>query len=255
MLLAHLSDPHIGATPVHLPHGMTPSDTLQRGVAQLLASNAVPDAVLVSGDLAERGSPAEYAELRRLLAPLQVPVYLMVGNHDDRDALRAAFPDHAYLQTGGAFVQYAFDAGGWRIVVLDSLDPGLASGRVCNARLEWLERALAGSEDRDVAVFVHHQPFATGIAHIDRSRLLDAAALGDTLRRHGRVQRVVCGHVHRAMHASWAGCTVTTCPSVFYQFAADFRQDGRYVPAAEMPGYQLHRFSGDQLLTYTLAIA
>ena len=255
MLLAQLSDPHIGATPRHMPHGMLPADTLQRAVAQLLASTVPPDAVLVSGDLVERGLPAEYAELRAVLARLPMPAYLMVGNHDDRDALRAAFPDHAYLQAGGAFVQYAFDASDWRVVVLDSLDPGVSSGRVCEHRLQWLEEELGGDDRRDVALFVHHQPFATGIPHVDASRLLDAEALEHVIRRHERVRRIGCGHVHRAMQTTWAGRAATTCPSVYFQFAPDFRADGRCVPAAEMPGYQLHRFSGRELLTYTVAIA
>ena len=34
---------------------------------------------------------------RRLLAPLAMPVHLIPGNHDARDAMRAVFADHAYL--------------------------------------------------------------------------------------------------------------------------------------------------------------
>jgi 3',5'-cyclic AMP phosphodiesterase CpdA len=254
MLLAQISDPHIGADPAFIPHGLSPARTLERAIAQLLASTTPPDAVLVSGDLVERGGPVEYAELRALLAPLCMPVYLMVGNHDTREALRDAFPDHAFLHTGDDFVQYAFDADTWRIVVLDSLDPGVSSGRVCERRLQWLDRELSASRGRDVALFVHHQPFATGIAHVDSSRLLDAGPFEQIVRRHGNVRRVSCGHVHRAMQSTWAGAAATTCPSVYFEFAPDFRADGRYVPAPEMPGYQLHRFSRGELLTYTVAV-
>ena len=238
-----------------MPHGMAPVATLRRAVAQVLASSVLPEAVVVSGDLVEHGQPDEYAELRELLAPLPMPVYLMAGNHDDRDALRAAFPDHPYLGARDAFIQYAFDAEGWRIVMLDSLDPGRSSGRLCGARLEWLARELDAAAERPVIVFVHHPPFETGVPHVDSSRLLDGAALAEVLGRHDRVERVICGHVHRAMHARWGTTMVTTCPSVFFQFEPDLRSDGRYVPGGEMPGYQLHRLSEGQLLTYTLALA
>ncbi|MCC6870127.1 MAG: phosphodiesterase [Burkholderiales bacterium] len=254
MLIAQLSDPHIGATAAGKPHGMAPQETLARGVAALLALHRRPEVVVVSGDLVETGTPDEYALLRTLLAPLPMPVYLMTGNHDERTALRAAFPEHAYLGSPGSFVQYGFDAGAWRVLMLDSLEPGRASGHLCATRLAWLAGELDRARDRPVVVFVHHCPLVTGAAHIDRSRLLDGDALAAVLRRHPRVERVLCGHVHRAMHAAWAGTVVTTCPSVFYQFVVDLRAAGRFAPAAEAPGYQLHDLRGGCLLSYTIGL-
>ena len=254
MLLAQFSDPHIGARHAHLPHGSAPEDTLGRAVAALLAGSVPPDGLVISGDLVERGTREEYAEVRRLLAPLACPVYLMAGNHDDRSALRAAFPEHGYLHAG-EFIQYAFDAADWRVIVLDSLDPGRSSGRLCAARVTWLEEALADAGERDVMLFVHHQPFETGVTHVDASRLLGAEALAGVVRAHGRVGRIVCGHVHRAMQATWAGVPVTTCPSAFFQFLPDFRDNSRYAPGAEAPGYQLHRFAGRELVSHTIAVA
>ena len=68
------------------------------------------------------GRAAEYAVLRELIDPLAAlgaPVYLMPGNHDDRDALRRSFPEHRYLGEG-AFVQYAVDVGPLRLLALDT---------------------------------------------------------------------------------------------------------------------------------------
>ena len=38
--------------------------------------------------------------------------------------------------------------------------------------------------------------------------LFDDEALACVLKRHPRVERVLCGHVHRAMHAAWANTVV-----------------------------------------------
>lgn len=141
------------------------------------------------------------------------------------------------------------------IIVLDSLDPGRSSGRLCEQRLAWLERELANAADRPVVVFVHHPPFNTGVPHVDGARLLDGDAFARVLQRHPRVERVICGHVHRAMHNRWANTCVTTCPSTFFQFALDLREDGGFVAGSEMPGYQLHRINGDDLFTYTLSLS
>lgn len=254
MLIAQLSDPHIGAPAAGKPHGMAPEIALERTLSRIMTLKTRPDAVVVSGDLVDQGTAAEYARLRRLLAPLPMPVYLMTGNHDDRAALRAAFADHAYLASCDPFVQYAIDAGPWRLLMLDSLEPGRASGHLCTRRLAWLADELDGAADRRVIVFVHHCPLVTGAAHIDRSRLLDDAALADVLARHPRVERVICGHIHRALHAAWANTVVASCPSSFYQFDVHLGENGRYTPAAEMPGFQLHDLRGERLVTYTLGV-
>ncbi len=47
--------------------------------------------------LTDHGSVEEYELLAELLAPLQMPLYLVVGNHDDAHALRSVFPQHKYL--------------------------------------------------------------------------------------------------------------------------------------------------------------
>src|SRR5688500_6574335 len=97
-LLAQISDLHIGARP-ELSYQVVDTHAMLRAcVDDLLALAQRPDAVAVTGDLTDSGSRQEYASLRRLLAPLDMPLYLIPGNHDVREALREAFPDHAYLQ-------------------------------------------------------------------------------------------------------------------------------------------------------------
>jgi len=65
-----------------------------------------------------------------------MPVYLMLGNHDDRAAFRAIFGDAAYLRDTAEHVQYAVDAGELRILALDSNDPtARGGGRLGPARL------------------------------------------------------------------------------------------------------------------------
>ena len=88
MILAQLSDPHVLVG----PGDRGSAESLAAGVAAVLALRPRPDAVLVSGDLADTASAAEYERVRELLAPLPMPVHVLPGNHDDRDALRAHFP-------------------------------------------------------------------------------------------------------------------------------------------------------------------
>ena len=81
MILAQLSDPHM-----RLGEGAAEArESLAAGVDAVLALRPHPDAVLVSGDLADTAAAEEYQIVRALLAPLPMPVHVLGGNHDDRD--------------------------------------------------------------------------------------------------------------------------------------------------------------------------
>lgn len=49
-------------------------------------------ACVVSGDLVDHGTRADYAGLCDVLAALQMPVFPLAGNHDDRLLLREYLP-------------------------------------------------------------------------------------------------------------------------------------------------------------------
>ena len=102
---------------------------------------------LLTGDLVDYGRDDEYALLATLLKPLTMPIYLIPGNHDEREALRRAFPEHTYLRQWAPFVQYAIDDYPVRVVALDTLIPGQGSGRLCDERLQWLDNTLAEKPD------------------------------------------------------------------------------------------------------------
>src|SRR4030095_16990642 len=142
MLLAQITDTHIKAQR-KLAYGIV--DTagfLERCVDHVLRLPQRPDVVVMTGALVDYGRPDEYALLRELLAPLAMPLYLLPGNHDERGALRAAFPDHAYLRQWEPFIQYAIDDWPLRIVAIDTVIPGEGGGRLDDERLAWLDRIL-----------------------------------------------------------------------------------------------------------------
>lgn len=70
-------------------------------IAALHALDPRPALVLLSGDLVDEGTPAEYANLRKLLGGLDNPSLVIPGNRDDRDAFRRAFRDHDYPPQSG----------------------------------------------------------------------------------------------------------------------------------------------------------
>jgi 3',5'-cyclic AMP phosphodiesterase CpdA len=244
MLLAQISDLHIVGPGMTAYRRVDTASYLARCVARLNALDPRPDAVIVTGDLVDHGAPAEYAHLKALLAPLDIPAYLMVGNHDERTALRTALPERAELSTGGEFVQYAFDIGALRVIALDSLQPGASGGHLCNARLAWFASQLDEARGRPVIVALHHPPFASGIGHMDDARLDPVAAgrLAAIVARHPNVERVLCGHVHRSMFVRFGGTIAYAAPSPAHQVVLDLRDGAPSAFTMEPPGFALHRY-------------
>ncbi|HKW80100.1 MAG TPA: phosphodiesterase [Casimicrobiaceae bacterium] len=240
MLLCQISDLHI-KTPGSLAYRVVDSAAyLRRCVDHLLAAGQRPDVVVVTGDLTDSGRSEEYAHLRALLDPLPMPVYLLPGNHDDRAALRASFPDHAYLFQMDRFVQYAVDAAPLRLIALDSTIPGASGGELCPLRLAWLEARLSEAARQPVVIVTHHPPFATGIGHMDSIGFADPGALEAIVRRYPNVERVLCGHLHRAIQVRFGGTIASTCPSPAHQVALDLDADAPSRFVLEPPGYELH---------------
>ncbi len=209
-LLAQLSDMHI-REPGRLAYGrLDTAPFLRTAVDSILALKQRPDAIVLTGDLTDFGRGAEYEHLARLLAPLTMPLYLLPGNHDERARMRQSFPRHTYLGEGG-FVNYAVDLDGpdgLRLIALDTVEAGRSDGRLCRARLDWFEAELARSRGRSIVVAMHHPPFTTLIGHMDRIGLLEGAdEFEAVVSAHPNVERVVCGHLHRAIFTRFASGT------------------------------------------------
>jgi len=238
-MLVQLPDLHI-REPGRLAYRRLDSAAyLQQAVRSVLKLRQRPHAVVVTGDLTDFGRAAEYAHLARLLEPLDMPVYLLPGNHDDRDELRRSFPAHGYLGTEG-FVQYSVAVGPLRLVALDTCEYGKPYGRLCEQRLDWLERTLDAHRDDPVVIAMHHPPFPSLIGHMDVQSLLEGAdALERIVARHPNVERVICGHVHRAIEVRFGGTIACTSPTVAHQVALDLDERAPSQWVLEPPAFRV----------------
>lgn len=250
MLLAQISDLHIKPER-RLAYGLVDSATMaERCVDAILKLKQRPDAVVATGDLVDLGCSEEYGLLREILAPLSMPLYLLPGNHDERCALRASFPEHAYLRQWQPFIQYVIEDHPLRIIALDTVIPGQGGGELCTQRLRWLDETLTKNQ-RPTVVALHHPPFLTGIGHMDRLSLANSKGLEEVIGRHPQVERVIAGHLHRPIIKRFAGTTASVCPSCAHQVALDLSPDGADHFVLEPPAFQLHLLTASGLVTHT----
>lgn len=265
-MLIQLSDPHIVAPGQRLlGHIDTPAH-LAAAVQSVLALQPAAQAVVVTGDLVDRGTAAEYLHLQALLAPLTCPVWLLPGNHDDAAAMRATLPGHEELRPtadaahadGDAlagFVLWTREVAGLRVVALDTVVPGAAHGSLCQHRLAWLDRTLAQAPQQPTVLAMHHPPFVTGIQHMDGMGLrLGAEALASVLRRHSQVERVICGHLHRSIVRRFGGTVAMTAPSTAHQIVLDLRNGAPAAFRFEPPGFVVHTLRDGAVVSHIAAV-
>jgi Icc protein len=249
MLIAQISDTHLKLPGKRAYRRVDTAECLRECVSALLTIDPQPDLIVHTGDLVDFGYPEEYEHLKSLLAPLRVPILAIPGNHDAREPMRQAFAREGYFPQSG-FLQFAVDRGPLHIVGLDTLVPGQGGGELCAERLAWLNTVLSEKPDVPTLVLMHHPPFLTSIAHMDRIGLAGRDGFASVMRRHGQVQAILCGHVHRPTFATVGGRAAMICPGTSHQVALDLRPEGPSAFRLEPPGYMLHQWRDQKLVSH-----
>jgi hypothetical protein len=89
---------------------------------------------------------------------------------------------------------------------------------------------------------------------MDRIGLADHESFASIVGRHRQVEAILCGHLHRNIQTMVGGRRVLTCPSPAHQVALDLRPDAPSCYRMEPPGFMLHRWQHDHLVSHSVAI-
>lgn len=203
----------------------------EQAVACLNDRYADADFCVIAGDLADTGEAEAYGRLKTIAAKISIPTYITLGNHDDRPTFLAVFGAEWADVTGK--VNHVIDAKGYRVIVLDSSEPGRVDGVLTAAQMDWLRDRLAEASDRPVIVVLHHNANALHI-EADNIKLLDDAPFIAALKTHDDVRQVIAGHVHLTSTASYHGIPFTTLAGGHY--SVSFNADQPKAPFKALTG-------------------
>jgi 3',5'-cyclic-AMP phosphodiesterase len=184
----------------------------ERAVRVMRYLESIPgplDAVLVTGDLADHGLPAEYEQVEKVLTA-RYPVFTCPGNHDVRSAYREVLLGEP---AGEGPVNRAHEAGGARFLMCDSSIPDQADGFLDEETIGWVDATLASGRGPAFVCF-HHPPVTLGIPFVDRIRQFGEERLAEVIARHPEVVAVLCGHAHTPAASTFAGIPLIVSPGV-----------------------------------------
>lgn len=251
MIIAQISDTHVSSHGSNMDLLYDTAGHLERAVAHLNNHPNKPAAVLVTGDLVDTGKAEEYQRFRKICDQLQMPYYLMAGNHDDRTNMRATFPEHDYLGEEG-YIQYSLDQWPVRVLMLDTHIPDQPGGELCAERLAWLDRQLSSQPDKPTMVCLHHPPFRTGMVKMDNMGLADKQNFGKIIQKYDNIERVLSGHLHRPIQKKFYGTVAQICPSTAHQITLELEDENRLATLMEPPACLFHYWSdAEGLVTHT----
>ena len=242
--LIQISDLHFGAS---WPAG-DPAAALARAVDAVDRLPVEPAAVLVSGDLCDIATAANYDLAREGLARLGAPVHVLPGNHDDRALMRECFD---LPGEGAEPIQYAVELEPFRLLLLDTIVPGSDAGSLDGGRLAWLEAELARDPRRPALIAMHHPPLATSVPVWDEIALAaaDREALGALAAANPQVLGLVAGHLHRTAFSELGGRPVLAVPSVYEQARLDFGLTD-FEMSADPPAFAVHTVIDGRLVSH-----
>ena len=256
MLIAHLTDLHIR------PRGHAAMRTAETNMLSERALRAVrdlrtkPDVLVISGDIVNNGRADEYACFAEMLArTIDIPTYVIPGNHDDRDVMRASLGHLPGVTSDPIFIHYSVDHLKVRMVMLDTSIKGATDGELCPARLAWLDRTLAAVPDKPTIVVMHHPSFPCGIRHMDRIILRDPDAFTAVIARHRQVVRILAGHHHRQITTTVAHATAIIGPGVAHIVELELFNDAGGMWSLEPAAFLLHAWvEGVGIVTHTAMV-
>lgn len=226
--LLQLTDLHLFVDPETRLRGVPTSSCFELVLAHLSESAADPDLVIVTGDIAHDEIEPTYRRFREYVEHWSDRLLLLPGNHDERAAMRAVFPEQfpAHDPLPDSIV-FSRSIGGWQLIGLDTHVPGEVAGEIDATQYAWLQQELERNSGRPTIVFLHHPPMSIGCRWLDKLALLNPLPLEDLMRSHDQVRLIAGGHVHQEFNDHFAGRPFVTTPATSMQFK----------PGAETPEY------------------
>ncbi|MER5965818.1 metallophosphoesterase [Streptomyces sp. NPDC002057] len=207
IVIAHVSDIHVDGE----PRSADRTRAVLRYLEDLPYDLA---AVLVTGDVTDHGTPAEYAAARELLNSRH-PLLVCPGNHDDRAAFRKVLLADGTEARPYAPVNRLLRGEGFVIALCDSSVPGEHHGLLEDETVEWLEEVLDATP-REVPVLVafHHPPVPLHTPYVDEIRQFGEERLAALADRHPHLTAFLAGHAHTAAATTFAGRPLLVAPGV-----------------------------------------
>lgn len=237
--LVQITDTHIHDQPGIDFKGTQPDLYLRRIVQHIKHTLGAIDALILTGDIVHDSGEAACRLVAECLRPLDCPVYVTLGNHDDSRIIKEHLLDDKFIMPG------VIELERWQLLFTDSHIEQQTHGCIGDDDLLRLQERLEQNH-KPALLFTHHPPMKTGSRWMDEIGIHNGEAFIEHMLSHENLKGVLFGHIHqhwdsRARHLRLLG-TPSTCVQ-FKPYSEDFGIDERD------PGYRIIRLDEEAFET------
>jgi Icc protein len=210
--IIQISDPHLYAAPDQLLYGVNTSEALNDVIKAIKGRISDVDFVVVTGDLVHDETSEGYQRLLHKLEAFKSPCYVIPGNHDDPELMRACFSGGNIRWLNKICVK------GWQFLFLNSHVKGEIGGILKDDDYAELHSHLQQSQLPTI-IFIHHPPLNVGSAWLDKIGLKNSDRFLNTINKFPQIKAVVNGHIHQSFeYTADNGVLFYGTPSTCVQF-------------------------------------
>ena len=251
MKFIHLSDTHL-LPPGQKAFEIDPTAYLDSCLESIRRNHGDAEFVVLGGDLTYDGQEEAYQILAKRLEGFPLPALFIPGNHDHRETMARTLSG-VELDPDG-FLHRVHQTSAGAFILLDT-QSGPHHGRnhfglLCPRRLEWLAARLEENRDRPVYLFMHHPPFDSGLAFMDRTRLRAPEKLAALLQGRPNVKHLFLGHLHRPLCGSWMGLPFSVPGATSFFLDLDLAENSGLTISLEQPTYAVVTLTPDLTLVH-----
>jgi outer membrane protein assembly factor BamB/predicted MPP superfamily phosphohydrolase len=210
-------------TDLHVTPGSA-SDTALNDLVDEINRTGI-DITIVSGDLTNSGSDAELQAVKRALARLNKPCYVIPGNHETNWAESAGLTitelwgDDRFSFRHNGFFFIGFNTGPYM---------KMGDGHIKQEDLAWMKRILASKTKDETLIAVSHYPLSDGLGNWPQAtEILKSAGC----------KIAFCGHGHSLQLLNFNGIPGIMGRSVI-------------LGKSPVPGYNIIHLRNDSVLVY-----
>lgn len=195
--------------------------------------------VLISGDLTENGTAADYEQLRRELEERfpDLPLVVTLGNHDNHAEFREGWLGQVPDESPYCHTERIGDVS---ILALDNAGADYPNGIIDGARCSWFRQAALNEQGQTIILMMHHHL-------ISQQAVFPACRVDDKFLpalHEFPVAAILCGHTHQLYRGVYGGIPYRTGMSL--SFIGEDR--GEITCMQEACGYSCYEFKSGQLV-------
>jgi Icc protein len=207
--IAQITDIHLTEYDGDTLQGVDTGDSLRRVLGAIGTLSPRPSLIIASGDLVQTANSKSYIRLKSIFCGIDLPVYVLPGNHDDAGMMQQ------HLAGGAVKYQSKVALKGWSILLVDSTIKEEHHGLVSEKELALLKENIASNLKQPALIALHH-PTINSCPSFG-CQLDNKDEFITYLKRQPSIKAVVAGHTHLAAEDIEADLAQYTTPSTFAQ--------------------------------------